>query len=151
MEFARNKCGLDGAHSTEIEPETKHPVVTILKEQEELIRKKQYGGSMRLGAWTAVLKPGSTISKAYGNRAEVSERHRHRYEVNPEYISALEKAGLVIAGKSKEGGLVEYIELAGHPYFVATQSHPEFKSRPEQAAPLFVGLARAAVERRSRQ
>ena len=143
IEFARNVCNLD-AHTTEIEPNTIHKVIDILPEQ---IGVNSKGGTMRLGGYPAVLKEGSFVSEIYGG-LRVSERHRHRYEVNPEYHSALEGKGLVISGKSPNGRLAEFIELSKskHKFFIATQSHPEFKSYPMKPAPLFDYFVRACVE-----
>ena len=139
IEFARNVCGLNGANSTEIDPDTPYPVIDILPEQRMVSEK---GGTMRLGAYPAVLKKGSLVSDLYG--AEVaSERHRHRYEVNPEYHSTLIENGLIISGSSKDGRLVEFIELPGLKFFVATQAHPELKSKMETPAPLFYGFIKA--------
>ncbi len=141
VEFARNVCGLEGANSTEIDPDTRYPVIDILPEQRSVTKK---GGTMRLGSCEAVLKPGTVVHKLYG--ADVAhERHRHRYEVNPEYHKILTENGLIISGASKDGRLAEFIELPEHKYFVATQSHPELKSRLERPAPLFYGLVKACT------
>jgi len=145
IEFARNVCGLEGANSTEIDRGCKHPVVDILEEQKEV---KNKGGTMRLGACTAFIKKGSRVFELYGSE-EVSERHRHRYEVNPEYHEALEGKGLVLSGISPDGKLVEFIELDGHPYFVATQGHPELKSSLLKPAPLFKGFVSACINSNS--
>ncbi len=144
VEFSRNVCGLSGAHTTEIDPKTKYPVICILPEQQKNIDECNYGATMRLGACKAVLKKGSQVYKLYG-KENVSERHRHRYEVNPEFIETIEKKGLVFSGRSPDRKLMEFIELPGHPYFVATQAHPEFKSRPLSPAPLFDGLVKAGI------
>lgn len=146
IEFARNVCNLKDANSTEINPNTKNPVIDVLPEQKELLRKRQYGASMRLGAYPAVLKENTKVFQLYGKK-EISERHRHRYEVNPEFIEILEKNGLVFSGRSPDRKLMEFIELPKHPYFLATQSHPEFKSRLFKPAPLFDGLIKAALKR----
>jgi CTP synthase len=143
IEFARNVCGLEDANSKEFDEETPHPVVIYLKEQEYIT---QLGATMRLGAYPCVLKEGSLPHRLYGER-EISERHRHRYEVNNAYRERLEAGGLRFAGTSPEGDLVEMIELPDHPFFVASQFHPEFKSRPNRAHPLFRGFIAAAVER----
>lgn len=143
IEFARNVCGLKKAHSTEFDPKTPHPVIDIIPEQKEQLRKKRYGATMRLGAWEAVLKKGSRVWKIYGKKSVISERHRHRYEVNPKYIKILEKNGLVFSGKSPDGKLMEFLELPRHVFFVATQAHPEFKSRPLRPHPLFVEFVKA--------
>ncbi len=144
VEFARNVCGLEGAHTTEVDPNTPHPVVDIIPEQKELIAKRMYGATMRLGAWPAVLKKDTLVHKLYG-RKEVSERHRHRYEVNPKYVGLLEKHGLVFSGTSPDGVLMEFLELPDHKFFVATQAHPEFKSRPLRPHPLFFGFVKASA------
>jgi CTP synthase len=141
IEFARNVCGLDGANSTEIAPDTPHPVIDILPEQKEISDK---GGTMRLGGYTAMLKEDTLVHSLYGRR-EVSERHRHRYEVNPAYHSILETNGMVFSGTSRDGRLVEFIELPHLKFFVATQAHPELKSRMESPAPLFYGFIKACL------
>jgi len=142
IEFARHECRLDGANSTEIDPSVKHPVVDILPDQKAI---KNKGGTMRLGAYKAVLNPGSLAYELYDSEI-VWERHRHRYEVNPDYHSALMAGGLVISGASEDGRLAEFIELKYHPYFIATQAHPELKSKLLEPAPLFFGLVKAAIE-----
>ncbi len=143
VEFARHVLGWKDAHTTEIDPKTTHPVIHLMNEQEERIHDKNYGGTMRLGAYPCVLRPGSKAEKLYGS-TEISERHRHRYECNPLYRDDLEKAGLIASGVSPDGKLVEVIELAKHPFFVATQFHPEFLSRPFRPHPLFLGFLKAA-------
>lgn len=142
IEFARNVCNLKDANSTEINPKTGHPVVAILPEQENV---KQLGGTMRLGLYEADLKPGTKTAKLYGS-LKVSERHRHRYEVNPEYHETLKSNGLVISGTSENGRLVEFIELPNHPYFCATQAHPEYRTRLERPSPLYYGLIKAVLD-----
>ncbi|MDP2909004.1 MAG: CTP synthase (glutamine hydrolyzing) [Nanoarchaeota archaeon] len=142
IEFARDVCGLENANSTEIDSKTAHPVVDILPEQ-KTVREK--GGTMRLGAYTADVMEGSKVFYLY-NSAKVSERHRHRYEVNPEYHKILEDKGLVFSGTSQNGKLVEFIELPSHDYFVATQAHPELKSKLEKPAPLFYGFVKACMK-----
>ncbi|ENN96375.1 CTP synthetase [Methanocaldococcus villosus KIN24-T80] len=139
IEFARNVCGLN-ADSTEFNPETEHPVIDLLPEQKNI---KEKGGTMRLGSYKAILKEGTLTYKLYGKK-EVYERHRHRYEVNPKYHDILEKHGLIISGKSPDGKLAEFIELK-HKFFIATQAHPEFKSRPNTPHPLFDGLVKASL------
>ena len=141
IEFARNVCGLDGADSTEMNPETPHPVIDILPEQKGITEK---GGTMRLGAYTAILDESSLVRRLYGSR-EVSERHRHRYEVNPSYHDVLVRNGMVLSGMSADGKLVEFIEIPSHRFFVATQAHPELKSRMENPAPLFYGFVKACL------
>jgi CTP synthase len=141
IEFARDVAGLAGANSTEIDPETPHPVIDLLPEQRAVQEK---GATMRLGAYPCVLKPGTRAFAAYGVE-HISERHRHRYEVNPELRGEVEKAGLVFSGLSPDGRLVEVVELEDHPWFVACQYHPEFKSRPFAPHPLFHAFVRAAL------
>jgi CTP synthase len=150
IEFARNVAGLQGANSTEFEPSPAHPVIDFMPDQRNVTDK---GATMRLGAYPCVLSPGSRAEAAYGTR-EISERHRHRYEVNNDYRERLVAAGLVISGVSPDERLVEMIELRNHPYFVGCQFHPEFKSRPQNPHPLFrsfIGAAlRARLEKRRR-
>jgi CTP synthase len=141
IEFARNVCHLEGANSTEIDPDTVHPVIDILPEQKEITDK---GGTMRLGAYPAVIKDGTIVQSLY-HSSEVSERHRHRYEVNPEYHSTITGKGMVFPGTSSDGRLVEFIELPDLKFFVATQAHPELKSRMETPAPLFYGFVKACL------
>jgi len=143
IDFARHAAGLADAHSTEFARDTPHPVICLMEEQQGI---EQKGGTMRLGAQPCLLAEGTHAAAAYG-REEISERHRHRYEFNPRYRERLEEAGLVIAGTSPDGTLVEIVEVADHPWFVAVQFHPEFKSKPTAAHPLFAGLVAAAVER----
>ncbi|SMP02964.1 CTP synthase [Desulfurobacterium pacificum] len=142
IEFARNVAGLEGAHSAEFDSSTKYPVIDLMEEQKKVSEK---GGTMRLGAYPCVLKEGTFSFKAYGKK-EISERHRHRYEFNNKFKEVLEKAGLVIAGTSPDGKLVEVVEVKDHPWFVAVQYHPEFKSRPREPHPLFVDFVKAAME-----
>lgn len=147
IEFARTVLGLPGASSSEFDTDPVDPVVATMEEQLAIVDGAgDLGGTMRLGAYDAVLTPGSVVAEAYGT-TEVSERHRHRYEVNNGYRDRLEAAGLVISGVSPDRSLVEFVELPRetHPYFVATQAHPEFKSRPNRAHPLFAGLVGAAL------
>jgi CTP synthase len=143
VEFTRNVLGLAGANSTEFDPTSPHPVIDLMNDQRDVTDK---GGTMRLGAYYAVLTPGSKVAAAYGEPV-VSERHRHRYEFNPNYRARLEAAGFVCSGHSPDRRLVEFIELADHPYWVATQAHPEFKSRPDRPHPLFRELIGAALAR----
>ena len=150
IEYARNVLGLEGASSSEFDPDTPHAVIATMAEQLAIVGGEgDLGGTMRLGAYEAVLAPGSLVAELYGGE-KVSERHRHRYEVNNAYRDKLEEAGLVISGVSPDTSLVEFVELPReeHPYFVATQAHPEFKSRPTRAHPLFAGLVGAALKRR---
>ncbi len=147
VEFARNVCGLGGANTSEVDEEAEDLVVDILPEQEEVTEK---GGTMRLGAYPAVLKEDSLAESLYGEK-EISERHRHRYEVNPEYHEVLQENGLVFSGMSPSGELVEFIELEDHPFFIATQAHPEFKSSLKNPAPVFHGLVKAAMKRSNKK
>ncbi len=148
IEFARNVIGLQDASSTEFDPKAKHPVIATMAEQIDILAAGEMGGTMRLGSFQAKLYKGSIVSEVYGSN-EVTERHRHRYEVNNSYRDQLTAGGMVISGTSPDGSLVEFVELskADHPYFVATQAHPEFKSRPNRAHPLFIGLVKASLER----
>ncbi len=161
IEFARHVAGLDGANSTEFDPYTPHPVIDLMPEQLEV---EGLGGTMRLGSWPMRVAPATLLAELYAGRLEaaahaghhdtVSERHRHRYEVNPAYVDALKAAGLVVSGVTpgmagRGEGLVEAIELPGHPFFLGLQSHPEFTSRLMRASPPFTGFIRAAVRRRS--
>jgi CTP synthase len=143
-EFARHVVGLDGANSTEMDPETPHPVIDLLPEQKEV---EDMGGTMRLGAQAVELAADTQAREVYGDEAVVKERHRHRYEVNNAYRQALIDNGLVVSGTFQEGRLVEIVELPDHPWFVASQFHPEFKSRPTRPAPLFREFVAAALER----
>ncbi len=142
IEYARNVCGLKNANSTEFDKETKYPVIALLYEQTEKLREIGYGATMRLGAYPAILKEGTLIRKLYG-KEKVSERHRHRYEVNPKYIEILEKNGLVFSGKSPDRILMEFMELPDHKCFLGTQAHPEFTSRFMHPNPLFDGLIKS--------
>ena len=148
IEFARNVLGLEDASSTEFDPKAKHPVIATMAEQIDILAAGEMGGTMRLGSFEAKLSKGSIVAEVYGSN-EVTERHRHRYEVNNSYREQLTAGGMVISGTSPDGSLVEFVELAkaDHPYFVATQAHPEFKSRPNRAHPLFIGLVKASLER----
>ncbi len=148
IEFARHVAGLKEAHTTEVNPDTKYPVIAVMESQKEKIAAKNYGGSMRLGAYPATLKLGTIARAAYGSD-KISERHRHRYEVNPEFVSQLEEKGLVFSGMSPDRTLMEIAELPKkvHPFFVGVQFHPEFKSSPLKPHPLFVAFVKAAAER----
>lgn len=143
IEYARNVCKLDGAATTEVDKNTKHPIIDIMEEQKKIDTK---GATMRLGAWPAILKKGTIVEKLYGT-TEVSERHRHRYEVNNKYIPHLEQEGLIFSGTSPDNNLMEFLEHPKHPFFIATQAHPELKSKPLTPHPLFLGLVEAAIER----
>jgi CTP synthase len=148
IDAARNMAGLAGANSLEFDERAPYPVISTMADQEDIVAGKgDLGGTMRLGAYPATLKDGSIVAEVYGS-TDISERHRHRYEVNNDYRDKLSQAGLVFSGTSPDGRLVEFIELDRdtHPYFVATQAHPELKSRPTRAHPLFDGLVRAAIE-----
>ncbi len=145
IEFARNVLGLAGANSTEFDVSSPHPVIDLMDAQRDVV---DLGGTMRLGAYYAVLTPGTKVHAAYGEPV-VSERHRHRYEFNNNYRSRFEGAGFVLSGLSPDRRLVEFMELAGHPFYLGTQAHPEFKSRPDRAHPLFRELMAAALARRA--
>jgi CTP synthase len=150
IEYSRNVAGLPLASSTEFDPESKQPVIATMAEQVAILEAGAMGGTMRLGTYQAKLKPGSIVASVYGSEL-VEERHRHRYEVNNEYRPQIAEAGLVFSGTSPDDHLVEFVELPRevHPYYVATQAHPEFKSRPTSAHPLFKGLIVAAIERQA--
>jgi CTP synthase len=152
IEYSRNVVGIEGATSSEFEPEAKNHVIATMAEQIELLDKSEMGGTMRLGLYEAKLEKGSLVQKLYGSDS-ASERHRHRYEVNNSYREQIAGAGLVFSGTSPDGNLVEYVELPRevHPFYLATQAHPEFKSRPTRANPLFDGLIKAALERQKSQ
>jgi CTP synthase len=144
IDFARDVCGLSGANSSEFDPHSPHPVIDLMDEQRAVV---DLGGTMRLGAYPAKLVPGTIVQRAYGKEV-IYERHRHRYELNNKYRRRLQEAGLVFSGTSPDDRLVEFIELDGsqHPFFVATQAHPEFKSRPDRPHPLFSAFVDAARE-----
>ncbi|RUR02074.1 CTP synthase [Labedella endophytica] len=148
IEYARTEAGLEGASSTEFDPDTTFPVIATMAEQVEIIAGGDLGGTMRLGLYPAALAEGSVVADLYGSN-EISERHRHRYEVNNEYRDRIADAGLRFSGTSPDGRLVEYVELdrSVHPFYVGTQAHPELRSRPNHAHPLFAGLVAAALER----
>ena len=147
VEYAQNICGIEKSHSTEVDKKTPHPVIDFIPDQVKIVQESRYGATMRLGAYPAILKKGTIVHKLYGEN-KVFERHRHRYEVNPEYVEKLEKEGLVFSGRSPDGILMEFMEIPNHPYFVGTQAHPEFKSRPLKPAPLFDGLIKAIKKRK---
>ncbi len=148
IEYARNVIGWKDAHTAEINPKSSHVVIDIMPEQKKNLEEGNYGATMRLGAYTAVLKKGTITANAYG-KIEISERHRHRYEVNPEYTEQIEKAGLVFSGTSPDGKLMEFAELpkSEHPFFVGTQAHPEFKARPLHPHPLFTAFVEACLKK----
>lgn len=148
IEFARNVCGMKKANSSEFIPDTPYPVIDLMSDQEDVTEK---GGTMRLGIYPCKLKDGTKARTLYDNKEIIYERHRHRYEVSNELRPILEKAGLVISGTSPDGRLVEIIELKDHPYFAATQAHPEFKSRPNRPHPLFLGFIEAALKERKKK
>jgi CTP synthase len=151
IEAARSLAGLDDANSTEFDERTPHPVISTMADQRDVVAgERDMGGTMRLGAYPAILGTDTVVASAYGVR-EVSERHRHRYEVNNAYRARLEEAGLVFGGTSPDGTLVEFVELpvGTHPFFVGTQAHPELKSRPTRPHPLFAGFVRAALAYRA--
>ena len=141
VEFARDVIGYKDANSIELDPETAHPVIALMPEQNGV---EDLGGTLRLGAYPCILKEGSKARELYGTE-EISERHRHRYEVNNDYRQELEENGMVLSGLSPDKRIVEMLEIPGHPFFVGTQGHPELKSRPNRAHPLFRGLIQAAV------
>lgn len=143
VEFARNVVGLKAAASAELEPDTPDPVIALLPGQDKI---EDLGGTLRLGAYPCCIKKGTLAENLY-RKTDISERHRHRYEVNNEYRSQLEEKGMVLSGLSPDGKIVEMVELKDHPFFIATQAHPEFKSRPNHAHPLFQGLIEAALLR----
>ena len=141
VEFAKNVCGLKDADSTEFTPDTKNPVICILPDKEGI---EDIGGTLRLGAYPCRLKKDTIAYRLY-KKEDISERHRHRYEVNNEYRDILTGSGMILSGTSPDGYIVEMIELKDHPFFVATQAHPEFRSRPDEPHPLFKGLIEAAL------
>lgn len=152
IEYARHKAKLEDAHTTEVARQTPHPVIDIMPEQKELLKNNQYGATMRLGSYPAIVRKGTIAARSY-KASEISERHRHRYEVNPEYVERLTKAGLVFSATSPDGILMEIAELptSVHPFFVGTQFHPEFQSRPLTPHPLFVDFIRAAAIRNGKK
>jgi CTP synthase len=147
IEYARNVMGLADAHTTEVNPHTPHPVIDVMPEQRQKISKGELGGTMRLGAYPCRLRQGMVARQAYGTET-ISERHRHRYEVNPEYVDRIYEAGLIFSGTSPDGRLMEIVELpkVKHPFFLATQFHPEFKSTPLHPHPLFLAFIKAAAK-----
>jgi CTP synthase len=146
IEFARNVLKLEGANSTEFDPRPAHPVINMMEEQKKIIDK---GATMRLGSYECALTPGTLAHKAYGADS-VRERHRHRYEVNNAYVGQLQGAGMVVSGVNPRRNLVEVIELKNHPWFLGTQAHPEFQSKPNKAHPLFAAFIGAALKSRKR-
>lgn len=152
IEFARDVLGFKDANSEEVNPKTKHPVIHVMPGQKELLAKKQYGGTIRLGGWPCKIVPGTHLAAAYkkkfGNNNIVSERHRHRYEFNNEYRESFEKKGLRIAGTSPDGKIIEAVEITNHPFFIGTQFHPEYISRPLDPHPLFVEFVKVCLNRK---
>jgi len=142
IEFARNVLGLKDASSTEFDPKTEHPVISLLEEQQGL---EQKGGTMRLGAYPCMIREGTLAAKEY-KTLRIRERHRHRFEFTLRYREAMEKQGLVFSGMSPDGQLVEIVELKGHPWFLGVQFHPEFQSKPIAPHPLFAGFVSAAAK-----
>lgn len=159
IEFARNVARLRNANTTEVDDDTPHPVIHIMPDQAKKMLARDYGATMRLGAWDCIIKRGTLTEKAYlqskwikkTGKPKISERHRHRFELNNEYRSRLEKAGLVISGTSPDGQLAEIIELKDHPFFIGSQFHPEFKSRPLSPHPLFNGFIQAVLKIKSKK
>jgi len=159
VEFARNSCNMIGAHTTEVDQKTEYPIIDILPTQKQVLAEHAYGGTMRLGAYSAQIKKESKVEHLYAqahkiamqnNQAIVSERHRHRYEMNPIFVETLEKEGLTFSGyhqRSDGTKLMEFLEIPTHPFFIATQAHPEFKSRLGNPSPLFFGFVRACIAR----
>ena len=142
VEFARNVLNMPTAHSTEMNPDTHNAVICMMEEQKAVTQK---GGTMRLGAYDCEIRSGSQAAAIYGS-THISERHRHRYEFNNEYMEAFEKAGMIPVGKNPSTGLVEIVEIEDHPFFIGTQFHPEYKSTVENPHPLFVAFIKAAKE-----
>jgi CTP synthase len=170
IEFARNVLGLTGANSEEINPKTKYPVIHIMPNQKEYLEKKQYGGTIRLGAWPCKIIPGTKLFKIYkqslplrGKKYKdknapwykdgktILERHRHRYEFNNKYNNKFEKAGMKMSGLSPDGRLVESVEISNHPFFVGTQFHPEYLSRPLRPHPIFRAFIEASLRKKLQQ
>ena len=147
IEFARNVCGLERANSREVDENTPHPVIDLMLEQRDL---SDMGGTMRLGAYPCTIREGTLAHRIYGKK-HISERHRHRYEFNTHYRDRIEKGGMVLSGTSPDGTLVEMVEIPSHPWFLASQFHPEFKSRPLECHPIFKGFIKAALARRRRR
>lgn len=152
VEFARNLCAMKTAHTTEVNAQTDYPIIDILPTQKELLADQAYGGTMRLGSYTATVKPESKVAQLYAasSHSQVAERHRHRYEVNPQFVPVLEKQGLSFSGYHERADgtrLMEFLEIPEHPFFIATQAHPEFKSRLGNPNPLFAGFVKACIER----
>lgn len=154
IEFARDVAGFADANSMEVNPKTKHPVIHIMPGQEELIKEKGYGGTIRLGGWPCLIQPGTHLAKAYARFTKnkvVSERHRHRYEFNNEYRDQFEKLGLKVAGTSPDGTIVEAVEIKDHPFFIGVQFHPEYISRPLTPHPLFVEFVKVSLAQKNKK
>ena len=147
VEYARHVLGYADANSVEFDPQTQHPVIDLMPEQKDVV---QLGGTMRLGKYPCKLEEGSKAAALYGEPL-IEERHRHRFEVNNDFREVLEEAGVCFSGKSPDGRIVEMMELPDHPWFIAAQFHPEFKSRPNRPHPLFKGLIAAAKQRREKK
>jgi CTP synthase len=145
IEFARHVCGFNDAHSVELDPNTTHPVIALMPDQNGV---EDIGGTLRLGSYPCILDKSSRAYEVYGQE-EIEERHRHRYEVNNDFRAALTEKGMRLCGTSPDGRIVEMIELPDHPWFIATQAHPELKSRPNRPHPLFKGFVEAAISYRS--
>jgi CTP synthase len=149
VEYARTICGFTDANTKEVDNNTKHQVIDVIPGQATILRESRYGATMRLGSYPALLKSDSIVQQLYGKN-KVHERHRHRYEVHPDYVDTLEDQGLIFSGRSPDGVLMEFCELPNHVFFVGTQAHPEFKSRPMNPSPLFHGFVQAAIKKRKK-
>ena len=149
IEYSRTVAGFKDAHTTEVNKNTNHPVIDIMEDQKNKLKDGKLGGTMRLGAYSAILKPKTLAYEAY-KTTRISERHRHRFEVNPDYVEKLEKAGMIFSGKSPDGRLCEIAELPKnvHPFFLSTQFHPEFKARPLSPHPLFTAFIKAIIKKK---
>ena len=146
VEFARNVIGYDDAHSVELNPNTTHPVIHLMPDQEGI---DDIGGTLRLGSYPCVLDKTSKAYELYGEEL-IHERHRHRYEVNNDYRKVLTENGMMLSGISPDGRIVEMVEIPSHPFFIATQAHPEFKSRPNRPHPLFLGFVNASLDNQNK-
>jgi len=146
IEFARHVCGLEDAHSTELKPECKDPIIDVMFDQKKLLEKKSYGGTMRLGSYDCKLQKGTRAFNAYG-KENITERHRHRYEFNNKYRDVLKEKGIIFSGINTKRNLVEIIEIKDHPFFIAVQFHPEFKSRPLKPHPLFKEFIKSCIKK----
>lgn len=148
IEFGRNVLNLKNANTAEANPQTPHPVIHIMPDQKEYLKRKQYGGTIRLGAWKCRVLAKTKLAEIYGQPGVISERHRHRYEFNNQYKHRYEKAGMRISGVSPDGQLVEAIEIPDHPFFIGTQFHPEYQTSPLRPHPLFKALIKAAKKKK---